>query len=228
MTPVDLARSAARTASRFFNTAALSLAVLLLACPAAFAGQNSAIAISDNNVHIDRGTPYSSFPFLTASGGSAPYTFSVDPSTPPPIGITINPDGSVSGATCGSNGNFKMTVTATDAIGDFNTDPNESLIVNLAPSGACTLTFNQATLPGGLSLSSAGAITGTPSAGGPFNFTIQATDSGANTGTKAYTVTIGSNSLTVNPASLANGFTGTAYNQTVTASGGTGPYTFAV
>jgi hypothetical protein len=346
MKPVDLARSAVRDASRFFSVAALSLAVLLSANPAALAAQNGAIAISDNNTHIDRGTAYSSSPFLSASGGTAPYTFSVDPSTPPPVGITINPDGSVSGMTCGSNGNFKMTVTATDAVGDFNTDPNESLIVNLAPSGACTLTFNQTTLPGGnvntpysqtltvsgafgsvaytrtggalpagltlsssgtisgtpttagpstftvlatdssgatgsqsftitisapslilspaslpngttgiaynqtvtasggtgsytfavtsgalptgLSLSSAGAITGTPSAGGPFSFTIQATDSSSNTGSKSYTVNVGSNSLTVSPASLPNGFTGTAYNQTLTASGGSGSYTFAV
>src|SRR3954468_1631638 len=197
MKPVDLARSAVRTASRIFSVAALSLVAVLSMQPAAFAGQNGAIALSDNNTHIDRGTAYSSFPFLTASGGTAPYTFSVDPSTPPPIGITINPDGSVSGATCGSNGNFKMTVTATDAIGDFNSDPNMSLIVNLAPSGACTLTFNQTTLPGGsvnafysqtltvsgangsvtytrtsgalpagLTLSSSGTISGTPTTAG--------------------------------------------------------------
>ena len=34
--------------------------------------------------------------------------------------------------------------------------------------------------------------------------------------------------ITVNPASLPNGATGTPYNQTVTASSGTAPYTFAV
>src|ERR1043166_4517271 len=144
MKTVDLARSAVRHASRLFSVAALSLVVLLSAHPPALAGQNGAIAINDNNTHIDRGTAYSNQPFLTASGGTAPYTFSVDPSTPPPIGITINPDGTLSGMTCGSNGNFSMTVTATDAIGDFNSG-SASLIVNLAPSGACTLTFNQTT-----------------------------------------------------------------------------------
>ena len=84
-------------------------------------------------------------------------------------------------------------------------------------------------LPTGLSLNPGnGAITGTPTAGGTFNFTIQATDAQPNTGTRAYTVNIGTNSLTVNPASLPNGTQGVAYSQTVSASGGTGPYTYAV
>ena len=73
-----------------------------------------------------------------------------------------------------------------------------------------------------------GAITGTPSAAGTFNFTIQATDAGANTGTRAYTVTIGAAPLTINPASLPAGQVGTAYSQTLIASGGTGSYSFSV
>src|ERR1041385_3882356 len=116
MKNVDLAKSAVRTARRCFSVAALALVVLWSTHPAALAGQNSAIVLNDNNTHIDRGTAYSSFPFLTASGGTAPYTFSVDPATPPPIGITINPDGSGSGAPSGWHGNFKKTGTAPRAV----------------------------------------------------------------------------------------------------------------
>ena len=57
---------------------------------------------------------------------------------------------------------------------------------------------------------------------------MQATDAATNTGSRSYTVNIGSNILTLAPASLPNGTQGTAYSQTVTASGGTAPYTFAV
>ena len=63
---------------------------------------------------------------------------------------------------------------------------------------------------------------------GPFNFTIQATDTLGNTGSQAYAVNIGTNLLTINPASLPAGTQNTPYNQTVTASGGTGPYTYSV
>ena len=49
-----------------------------------------------------------------------------------------------------------------------------------------------------------------------------------NTGTRSYTSTSAPRTLTVNPASLPNGTQGTSYSQTVSATGGTGPYTFAL
>ena len=73
-----------------------------------------------------------------------------------------------------------------------------------------------------------GAITGTPSVVGTFSFTAQARDFNGNTGSRAYTVEIGGNTLAISPASLANGSQGTAYSQTVTASGGSGSYTYSV
>ncbi|MFN0110516.1 MAG: hypothetical protein ACKVZH_16800 [Blastocatellia bacterium] len=50
----------------------------------------------------------------------------------------------------------------------------------------------------------------------------------ANAGVAASCVTTGGCSLTINPATLPGGFVGTLYSQTLTASGGTGPYTFSV
>ncbi|MFT7773179.1 MAG: putative Ig domain-containing protein [Roseateles sp.] len=83
-------------------------------------------------------------------------------------------------------------------------------------------------LPAGLTLSAAGVLTGTPTAAGAFNFTVQATDANNFAGTRAYNVTIGGPTLTIGTASLANGNVGVAYNQAVSASGGTAPYSFAV
>jgi hypothetical protein len=86
-------------------------------------------------------------------------------------------------------------------------------------------------LPTGLSLNNSnGDITGTPTATGPFSFTIQVTDDAGNTGTRAYSVSISAAAviIVVNPATLPNGTDGVAYSQTVSAGGGTGPYTFAV
>lgn len=46
------------------------------------------------------------------------------------------------------------------------------------------------TLPTGLALSSAGALTGTPTNGATYNFTIQAKDDAGNTGSRAYSLVI--------------------------------------
>ncbi len=46
-------------------------------------------------------------------------------------------------------------------------------------------------------------------------------------GTQVYSITINA-AITVNPATLANGTVGTAYSRTVSATGGTGSYTYSV
>jgi uncharacterized repeat protein (TIGR01451 family) len=53
-----------------------------------------------------------------------------------------------------------------------------------------TWTVSSGTLPPGLSLSSAGAITGTPTAAGTYNFTMKVVDSTGLTATQAQTITI--------------------------------------
>ncbi len=233
---------------------------VLLGIFSLFAGNASfaAISISDNNTHVDRGVAYTNSPFLTASGGVAPYTFSAVSGLP--SGITVASDGTVSGMTCGTNGNFGLSVTVTDSASATATQTNLSLIVNAAPTGGCALTFNVGSLPAatagvaysatiaatggtspysyfvasgslppGLTLNtSTGAITGTPSTPGASTFTIVASDSGGSTGSQTYTLTVYAPTISVSPTSLTAGTAGTAYSITFTASGGTGPYTYAV
>ena len=74
---------------------------------------------------------------------------------------------------------------------------------------------------------STGAITGTSSAAGSFNFTITATDSLGATGNRAYTIVVNA-PVSVNPASLPATTQGVAYSQSVSSTGGTGAVTFAV
>ncbi|CAC9688179.1 putative Ig domain-containing protein [Delftia tsuruhatensis] len=87
-------------------------------------------------------------------------------------------------------------------------------------------------LPAGLSLSSGGVISGTPTAAGTFNFTATATDSstgtGPFTGQRAYTLTVNAPTISVAPASLGTVLAGAAVSGTLTASGGTSSYSFAV
>ena len=85
--------------------------------------------------------------------------------------------------------------------------------------------------PPGLTLSSAGLLDGTPTALGTFNFRVRAMDANACPGSRAYAVVVSLSScppITITPATLPNTTAFAAYNQTLTASGGTGPYAFAV
>ena len=88
-------------------------------------------------------------------------------------------------------------------------------------------------LPPGLSLSTAGVLTGTPTAGGTFAFSVAATDSSTGLGPfdaeAAYSLTIGAPTVTVTPTTLSAGVQGTAYAPvSFTASGGIGPYVFTL
>jgi hypothetical protein len=75
------------------------------------------------------------------------------------------------------------------------TDP--SRIISATPF---TWTVDSGTLPPGLSLSSAGAITGTPTAAGTFNFTMKVVDSTGLTATRAQTITIHPDGCTTPPS----------------------------
>jgi hypothetical protein len=90
-------------------------------------------------------------------------------------------------------------------------------------------TVSQGTLPAGLTLSTSGAISGTPTTAGTSSFTIQVTDSKSATATAQGSIKIAAASaLTISPSTLPDGQINVAYSQTLTASGGVAPYTFAV
>ncbi len=191
---------------------------------------------------------------LAASGGTPPYTWSITAGALP-AGLTLNAGTGAITGTPTANGTSSVTIRVQDAAGTPQSATRQfSLTINppplqittqtiadgvvgtaysqtLASSGGLapfTWTVTAGTLPTGLSLSTAGAITGTPSAAGTFTFTARVADSSAQQASRQYTVQIAPPPLVLNTLSLPTGTTGVAYSTTLSASGGTPPYTWAV
>ena len=197
---------------------------------------------------------------LTASGGTAIYTYAVTAGSLP-FGITLSSGGTLSGTPM-SGGTYTFTITATDSttgVGAPFTGSRAYTLTIAAPTIALTPTtltgatagvaYSQAisasggtapytyavtsgVLPAGLTLASNGTLSGTPSAGGIFNFTATATDSttgtGPFTGSRAYTLMIAAPTIALTPTILPDATEGTAYSQSFTASGGVAPYGYTM
>ncbi|WP_349961798.1 putative Ig domain-containing protein [Rhizobium sp. ZPR3] len=188
---------------------------------------------------------------LTASGGAGGYSYSLTTGSLPP-GVALSSGGVLSG-TPTAGGTFNFTVKATDSLtfsgsqaysitigaptititpatlpaGTAGTAYSQTLTAS-GGTGGYTYSLTTGTLPAGVALSSGGVLSGTPTAGGTFNFTVKATDSLTFSGSQAYSITIGAPTITIAPATLPAGTAGTAYSQTLTASGGTGGYTYSL
>jgi len=151
---------------------------------------------------------------LAATGGAAPYTWSIS-SGSLPSGLALNAGtGEISG-TPTSTGTTSFTVRVTDSVSATAT---RSLSITVAaavsvttatlPNGAVGTSYSQTvaatggtgsytwaitsgSLPGGLTLTaSSGRISGTPNSAGTFSFTIRATDTAGRTATKDLSITI--------------------------------------
>jgi hypothetical protein len=150
---------------------------------------------------------------LAATGGTAPYTWTLAQGTLP-VGLQLI--GGVIGGTPKATGTSTFTMQVTDNVGATTTKQFTLTIVAgltiTSPAALPQGTLGQAyaalalaavggnqpytwsvsagLIATGLSLPSNGIITGTPSAAGAFNFTVQVRDSSGATATKAFTISI--------------------------------------
>ncbi|MCC8621923.1 putative Ig domain-containing protein [Xanthomonas vesicatoria] len=194
---------------------------------------------------------------LSASGGTAPYTFALSAGALP-AGVTLSASGVLTGTPTAS-GSFNFTVSATDSGAPTTGSRAYTLVVagaavnlpatTLAPGTAgqaysaaitpasggiapYTYALAAGVLPAGITVNSAtGALSGTPTAPGTYNFTLTATDSTSGTpsqGSRSYALTIAAPQIVVAPTTVPGATRGTAYSQALSASGGTAPYTYAI
>ncbi|MEX2261450.1 MAG: putative Ig domain-containing protein [Bryobacteraceae bacterium] len=94
-------------------------------------------------------------------------------------------------------------------------------------SGPHTWSISAGSLPPGLTLSASGSISGNPSAAGTWPFTIQVSDSVGTVVTAPLTLAI-VQPVSIANASLPNWTQGHPFAQTLSASGGAGPYTWSL
>jgi hypothetical protein len=149
---------------------------------------------------------------LTAAGGTAPYTWTVS-SGALPSGVSLASDGTLSGAPTAA-GSFAFTVQARDSGSPDRIATQKLRLKVLMAIGPASLPKGKAgheytaaltadggtgpyqwsmtagSLPGGLTLSPDGTITGTPDTTGTYKFTVTVTDSSnpALTASKSKTV----------------------------------------
>ena len=189
---------------------------------------------------------------LQASGGAAIVTWSITSGTLP-AGLSLS--GATISGTPTTAGSSSFTVTAKDS-GTPPQSAQQALTITVTaglvitttslPDGTVnsaysatlhstggtapvTWSLSQGSLPAGLTLSSAGNISGTPTAAGQSNVTVSATDSSTPTQTQTQALSIMIHPpLAITTTTLPGGTVGTAYSEDIGSSGGTLPITWTV
>jgi large repetitive protein len=195
------------------------------------------------------GQPYSAS--LSASGGSAPYSWSVSAGSLP-SGLSLAPNGTLSGSP-NSSGTFNFTVKATSSGKNPDSDtqalsivvaPALAISTGSLPAGQVGVPYSQTlqasggtapytwsittgALPSGLNLSGS-QISGTPAASGISTFTVKVVDANLASITKTFGITVAPAPLSITTTSLSNGQIGVPYSQALQASGGSGTYTWSI
>jgi len=180
----------------------------------------------------------------TASSGLAVSFASTTPAVCTVAGntVTIVAPGACS-ITASQAGNANYSA-ATPATRSFTVSPGLTITTTTLPNGVQGVAYNQTLaaangsdgltwalvaggLPGGISLSGSGALSGTPASSGSFPFTAKVADGSGNMAMQALALQINV-PLRVTTAALPNGAPGLAYSQTLTATGGWGAYAWTV
>jgi len=172
-------------------------------------GANDSFAVSVNPALFTSATTDTGTISVYTSASTTPLkvtvSLTVTSGSPPVVTTNSLPDGDVGTS-------YSATLTASGGTGPYS-----------------SWTVSSGTLPTGLTLSSSsGTITGTPTTTGASNFDVTVKDStGAISAAKALSITINP-APSITTSSLPGGDVGVAYSHTLTATGGTTPYTWTV
>ena len=187
---------------------------------------------------------------LTVDGGTSPYAWSIADGSLPP-GLTLA-DGAISG-TPTTTGTFNFAVEVSDDGTPVLSASNSLSITIVRPVVITTLalpngvtnevysakltadggtspyawSLTDGSLPPGLTLAD-GAISGTPTTTGAFNFVVQVSDGGTPVLSASNSLSIIVRPVVITTLALPNGITNEAYSAKLTAAGGTLPYAWSL
>lgn len=185
---------------------------------------------------------------LSVAGGSGGYSFST--STTLPNGLSLSTSGLLSGSPTAEFGPSNINILVTDSNGDTQTkslsltiDPAITFTTTSIPTGVVnvaypstqinaiggsggTYTFSASGSLDGLSLSSSGMLTGTPTTTGPFSFIVTATDSNGGSSSTPLTLLVVNPTLTITTTTIGPATVGNSYLQYFSVTGGSGVYSF--
>ncbi len=188
---------------------------------------------------------------FSSQGGVAPVSYVVS-SGALPAGINISSSGMLTGSAI-TAGSYPVSIRAVDASGQ-STSQSITLYVNASAftiSGAITppaivgqpyayapavnggsapltISIIGGSLPPGLQISAAGAISGTPTASGAYGFALRAQDAAGQVAQTSLSINVSSNALSLNAVGLPLGQVGTAYTTTISATNGAGPFAYTL
>ena len=190
---------------------------------------------------------------ITATDSASGQTLTYSATGLPP-GLSISSSGLISG-TPTTAGTYSVTVTATDTTGASGsaaftitvspaantvtvTNPgSQAMTVGAAASlqitatdsaSGQTLTYSATGLPPGLSISSSGLISGTPTTAGTYSVTVTATDTTGASGSAAFTITVSPAPQVISFTAPATGTVGKSATLTATGGGSGNPVVFTV
>lgn len=201
---------------------------------------------------------------VAATGGTAPYTYNAT-NLPGGLSISAS-TGMITGTPAQSSvGTASATIKVTDSSQPSSQSANSSLSINISAATLVVTTtsltggtastpypstslqasggvapyawsLQSGNLPPGLTLSVAGAISGTPTSAGAYTVTFAVTDSSTTpqTANASLTLTISAAptgptpTISLTTTMLADATLNTAYSAALTATGGTAPYSFTL
>jgi uncharacterized protein (TIGR03437 family) len=219
------------------QTAQLTLSMTINAPPLVISPSTMSLGVAVGQVVNQR---------FSAAGGTPPLTWTLASGQLGP-GVSISTDGLVSGS-AGAAGNYRAGIQVQDSLGVTASASVAADVLGLATQnnlpkasvnaffstqfagtgGTPPYNFSATNLPGGLSMSGAGNLSGFPATAGTFGFAVTIADSAAVGASSSFTLTVTSGgALSITSPSAPDATVNNFYSFALTAAGGIPPYRWA-